>query len=91
MLGLVGFAAPFFGCAALGWDSRANWLCGVALSTTSMAVVYAVMFETGFNKIEYGKGMLSSCFINDLGTVIVLGLLFAPFTYKTVVFVVGIA
>ncbi len=96
VLGLVGFAAPFFGCAALahyvlGWDSRGSWLCGVALSTTSMAVVYAVMLETGFNKIEYGKGMLSSCFINDLGTVIVLGLLFAPFTYKTVVFVVGIA
>ncbi|MEP7153750.1 MAG: cation:proton antiporter [Nitrospira sp.] len=96
VVGLVGFAAPFFGCAALahfvlGWDSRASWLCGVALSTTSMAVVYAVMLETGFNKTEYGKGILGSCFINDLGTVIVLGLLFAPFTYKTVVFVVGSA
>lgn len=96
VVGLVGFAAPFLGCAALayfvlGWDSRASWLCGVALSTTSMAVVYAVMLETGFNKTEYGKGILGSCFINDLGTVIVLGLLFAPFTYKTVVFVVGSA
>ena len=94
VVGLVGFTAPFFGCAALahyalGWDSRASWLCGVALSTTSMAVVYAVMLETGFNKTEYGKGILGSCFINDLGTVIVLGLLFAPFTYKTIVFVVG--
>lgn len=94
VVGLVGFMAPFLGCAAvayylLGWDANASWLCGVALSTTSMAVVYAVMLETGFNKTEFGKGILASCFINDLGTVIALGLLFAPFTYKTVVFIVG--
>ena len=54
-----------------------------------MAVVYAVMLETGFNRTEFGKGILASCFINDLGTVIALGLLFAPFTYKTLIFVVG--
>lgn len=94
VVGLVGFMAPFLGCAAvayyvLGWDANASWLCGVALSTTSMAVVYAVMLETGFNKTEFGKGILASCFINDLGTVIALGLLFAPFTYKTLVFIVG--
>ncbi|HEX2055105.1 MAG TPA: cation:proton antiporter, partial [Nitrospiraceae bacterium] len=46
-----------------------------------------VMLETGFNKTEFGKGILGSCFTNDLGTVIVLGLLFAPFTYKTVAFI----
>lgn len=94
VVGLIGFAAPFLGCAAvayylLGWDVNASWLCGVALSTTSMAVVYAVMLETGLNKTEFGKGILGSCFINDLGTVIALGLLFAPFTYKTIIFVVG--
>jgi len=50
-------------------------------------VVYAVMLETGFNKTEFGKGVLGACFINDLGTVVALGLLFAPFTYKTAVFI----
>jgi Kef-type K+ transport system membrane component KefB len=94
VVGLVGFIAPFLGCAAvayygLGWDAQASWLCGVALSTTSMAVVYAVMLETGFNKTEFGKGILASCFVNDLGTVIALGLLFAPFTYKTLLFITG--
>ena len=94
VVGLVGFMAPFLGCAALayyvlGWDANASWLCGVALSTTSMAVVYAVMLETGLNKTEFGKGILASCFITDLGTVIALGLLFAPFTYKTLVFIGG--
>lgn len=93
VVGLIGFLAPFLGCTAIayyviGWDLRASWLCGVALSTTSMAVVYAVMLETGLNKTGFGKGILGACFINDLGTVIALGLLFAPFTYKTVVFVI---
>jgi Kef-type K+ transport system membrane component KefB len=92
VVGLVGFVAPFLGCAAvaryaLGWDARASWLAGVALSTTSMAVVYAVMLETGFNKTDFGKGILGACFINDLGTVIALGLIFAPFTYKTAIFI----
>lgn len=96
IVGLIGFLAPFLGCAAvarflLDWDPRASWLAGVALSTTSMAVVYAVMLETGFNKTEFGKGILGACFINDLGTVIVLGLLFAPFTYKTALFLLGCA
>ena len=94
VVGLVGFFAPFLGCAAvaryvLHWDPRASWLAGIALSTTSMAVVYAVMLETGLNKTEFGKGILGACFINDLGTVVALGLLFAPFTYKTVIFIVG--
>ncbi len=92
VVGLVGFLAPFIGCSALAyyllsWDFRASLLCGVALSTTSMAVVYAVMLETGFNRTEFGKGILGSCFVNDLGTVIVLGLLFAPFTYKSAIFI----
>ena len=91
-IGLIGFFAPFLGAAAiaryaLGWDVRAAWLAGVALSTTSVAVVYAVMLELGFNRTEFGKSILAACFINDLGTVIALGLIFSPFTVRTVVFV----
>ncbi len=92
IIGLVGFTAPFIGCFLIayyliGWDLRASLLCGIALSTTSMAVVYAVMLEYGFNKTDFGKGVLGACFVNDLGTVIVLGMIFAPFTYKSVVFI----
>lgn len=91
VVGLFGFVAPFLGCAALarfvlGWSGPASWLAGIALSTTSMAVVYAVMLESGFNKTEFGKGILGACFVNDLGTVIALGLMFAPFTYRTAIF-----
>ncbi|MCM8776125.1 MAG: cation:proton antiporter [Candidatus Omnitrophica bacterium] len=93
IVGVFGFLAPFSGVAVLArfilhWESQASWLAGIALSTTSMAVVYAVMLETGFNKTEFGKGILGACFINDLGTVLALGLLFAPFTYRTILFVV---
>ncbi|HOJ13736.1 MAG TPA: cation:proton antiporter [Deltaproteobacteria bacterium] len=96
VVGIVGFLAPFAGCAALahyllGWSPQASLLAGVALSTTSMAVVYAVMLETGFNRTEFGKGILGACFVNDLGTVIALGLLFSPFTAKTLVFIAASA
>jgi glutathione-regulated potassium-efflux system ancillary protein KefC len=92
-VGLVGFFAPFLGATAvahylLHWTTRSSWLAGVALSTTSVAVVYAVMLELGFNATEFGKAILAACFVNDLGTVIALGLIFAPFTLRTVIFVV---
>src|SRR5262252_1400003 len=91
-VGLASFAFPFLGCAAaarwlLGWDVMPSWLAGVAMSTTSVAVVYAVMVEFGFNRTGYGKTILAACFITDLGTVVALGLIFAPFTLKTVIFI----
>ena len=90
-VGLASFFLPFWGCAAavhylLGWAVIPGWLAGVAMSTTSVAVVYAVMFEFGFNTTEYGKTILAACFVTDLGTVVALGLIFAPFTIKTLIF-----
>ena len=91
IVGLVAFAAPFLGCAAvarfaLGWGGEASWLAGIALSTTSVAVVYAVMLEFGLNRTDYGKIILAACFVNDLATVLALGFKFSPFTFRTVVF-----
>lgn len=90
-IGLVSFAGPFVGCTAiarwgLGWSPEASWLAGIAMLTTSVAVVYAVMLEFGLNATQYGKVVLAACFITDLATVVALGLIFAPFTYKTLVF-----
>ena len=92
VVGLVGFFGPFLGCTTIAhyvlhWTVRSSWLAGVALSTTSVAVVYAVMLELGFNVTEFGKGILAACFVNDLGTVIALGLIFSLFTGRTVIFV----
>lgn len=90
-VGLIGFLIPFLGCFAaarymLGWSTPASWLAGVALSTTSVAVVYAVMLEFGLNKTDYGKTLLAACFVNDLGTVLALGFIFSPFTWRTAAF-----
>jgi glutathione-regulated potassium-efflux system ancillary protein KefC len=90
-IGFASFLAPFVGCAAaahylLGWETLPSWLAGVAMSTTSVAVVYAVMLEYGFNATNYGKTVLAACFVTDLGTVVALGLIFAPFTIRTLIF-----
>src|SRR5262249_42027887 len=96
-VGLASFFFPFLGCAAgahyvLGWEVMPSWLAGVAMSTTSVAVVYAVMLEFGFNVTDYGKTVLAACFVTDLGTVVALGLIFAPFTSRAVILVgVGFA
>jgi Kef-type K+ transport system membrane component KefB len=93
VLGIIGFFAPFAlsWLAAqylLGWDLRAAQIAGVAMSTTSVAVVYAVMVETGLNETPIGKLILAACFVDDLGTVIALGLLFTSFGAWFWIFVV---
>lgn len=91
-IGSIGFLLPFLGAFAFAlfvthWDLHAAEIAGIALSTTSVAVVYAVMVETGLNNTELGKLILAACFINDLGTVIALGVLFASFTIWLAAFV----
>jgi Kef-type K+ transport system membrane component KefB len=83
-IGVIGFVAPYLGVLlyaryAVGWSWPEAQIAGIALSTTSVAVVYAVMIETGFNKTEIGKIILAACFVNDLGTVLALGIVFAHF------------
>jgi len=92
-IGAVSFVLPFvaafaFAYLALGWALHAAEIAGVALSTTSVAVVYAVMVETGLNRQELGKLILAACFVTDLGTVLALGGLFANFGLLLLVFVV---
>jgi glutathione-regulated potassium-efflux system ancillary protein KefC len=63
-----------------------SWLAGIALSTTSVAMVYAVTLEFGLDRTEYGKVVLAACFLNDLATILALGLKFSPFGQRTLVF-----
>lgn len=95
-IGGIGFLFPFLGALAFAyfvthWNLHAAEIAGIALSTTSVAVVYAVMVETGLNNTELGKLILAACFVNDLGTVIALGLLFANFNIWLAVFIVALA
>ncbi|HWZ64300.1 MAG TPA: cation:proton antiporter [Steroidobacteraceae bacterium] len=90
-IGVVGFVAPYVGVLAyahwvISWPWPQAQIAGIALSTTSVAVVYAVMIETGFNRTEIGKIILAACFINDLGTVLALGVVFAHYDYRLLLF-----
>jgi len=92
-IGFVSFMVPFIAAMLvayfwLGWSLPAAEIAGVALSTTSVAVVYAVMVETGLNRSELGKLILAACFVTDLGTVLALGALFAGFSLLLVAFAV---
>ncbi|HXY57408.1 MAG TPA: cation:proton antiporter, partial [Methylocystis sp.] len=95
-VGAASFLVPSIGCWAaahylLGWETSPAILAGIALAATSVAVVYTVMMEYGFNRTDFGKTILAACFITDLGTVVTLGLVFAPFTWKTAIFVAALA
>jgi len=90
-IGFASFLAPFLGAMLYarfvsGWEWNAALICGIALSTTSVAVVYAVMVETGLNETELGKLILAACFVTDLGTVIALGGCFASYNWTLGVF-----
>ena len=93
LLGGLSFLLPFLGAGAFaffvaGWDLRQSEIAGVALSTTSLAVVYAVLVETGLTKAEIGKIIMAATFVTDLGTAIALSALFIQPTVYFLVFVV---
>ncbi len=91
-IGVVSFFAPYLGVLflahyAAGWPWPQAQIAGISLSTTSVAVVYAVMVETGFNRTDLGKIILAACFVTDLGTVLALGLVFANYNVWLATFV----
>jgi len=91
LIGGFSFFAPFLGtivyCYWIAhWSLNAALIGGIALSTTSLAVVYAVLVETGLTNYEIGKILMASCFITDLGTALALSLIFAEFSAFTLIF-----
>jgi Kef-type K+ transport system membrane component KefB len=90
-IGLVSFSAPFAVVAlicfyALDWSRRQAEIGGLALSTTSLAVVYAVLVETGLSRELVGKRIMSATFVTDICTVAGLTILFVKPTVWIVPF-----
>jgi len=80
LIGGLSFLLPFIGAGLFayvvaGWDVRQSEIAGIALSTTSLAVVYAVLVETGLTNTEIGKTIMAATFVTDLGTALALSLL----------------
>jgi Kef-type K+ transport system membrane component KefB len=92
LIGFFSFLAPALGAFGVAlwvfhWSFHGAEIAGIALSTTSVAVVYAVMVESGMNETEFGKVVLAACFVTDLGTVVALGLIFANYNWWLLLFV----
>ncbi len=72
--------AGLFAYLVAGWDVQQSAIAGIALSTTSLAVVYAVLVETGLTRTALGKVIMAATFVTDLGTALALSLLFIKLT-----------
>jgi Kef-type K+ transport system membrane component KefB len=96
-IGVASFIGPFVAATLialgpLGWSTKASLIAGTALSTTSLAVVYAVLVETGLNTLRVGKLIMSACFVTDMCTVIALSTIFIkPTIWFPVFLVVSVA
>jgi len=94
LIGFFSFLAPFLAAFAFtyylaGWDMKASLIAGIALSTTSLAVVYSVLVETGLTKTQLGKLLMAATFVTDMGTALALSIMFIQPTIFTLVFYVG--
>ncbi len=101
-IGAVSFVAPFLVAMATaywaaGWTREQAEIGGLALSTTSLAVVYAVLVETGLTRSVTGKRIMAATFVTDILTVIGLSVLFVtpniwivPFAGVSVLVIWGI-
>ena len=96
LIGGLSFLLPFvavgvFANYVAGWNIRQSEIAGVALSTTSLAVVYAVLVETGLAASRLGKILMAATFVTDLGTAIALSVLFLrPSAYLALFVVVSV-
>jgi Kef-type K+ transport system membrane component KefB len=96
-IGVVSFIGPFVFASAvayalLDWSGRASLIAGTALSTTSLAVVYAVLIERGLTDTSIGKLLMSATFVTDLCTAVALSAIFiTPNAWFPVFLIVSLA
>jgi Kef-type K+ transport system membrane component KefB len=96
-IGVVSFTGPFVVASGaayflLDWTTRTSLITGTALSTTSLAVVYAVLVERGLTDTSVGKLLMSATFVTDLCTALALSAIFIkPNVWFPVFIVVSVA
>ncbi len=94
LIGAFSFLLPFAGIFlytyyVAGWNYQASLIAGTALSTTSLAVVYSVLVETGLASTRVGKLLMAATFVTDMGTALALSILFVRPTTYTLVFILA--
>src|SRR5262249_1405415 len=96
LIGGLSFLVPYLAAIAYcywiaHWTWQASLIAGCALSTTSLAVVFAVLGVTGLTDTSIGKLIMAATFVTDLGTALALSLTFAEWSLRTAGFLVGSA
>jgi Kef-type K+ transport system membrane component KefB len=91
LIGGFSFLVPFVLVAVIAffvlhWGIQASLIAGIALSTTSLAVVYSVLIESNLSDTYIGKLLMSSTFITDMGTALALSVIFVKPTWFTLLF-----
>ncbi|MGD9895452.1 MAG: cation:proton antiporter [Candidatus Methylacidiphilaceae bacterium] len=81
IIGLLSFLLPFgliylLVHSVLGWGQGQSLITGIALATTSVAIVYTAVVEQGMEATRFGQILLTSCFVTDFSSVLSLGLFF---------------
>lgn len=94
LIGGGSFVIPFIGefLAAfywLHWTFGASEIAALALSTTSLAVVYSVLVETGLSSTNFGKRLMAATFVEDALTAVFLTLLFLHVNWYTFFFIIA--
>ena len=92
IIGSLAFAAPLLGIMGFltlvtTWTIHARLAAGLALTTTSVAVVYAVLTEYELIKLPFAKTIIAVTFVNDILTLIGINFVQPSFDWITVVFV----
>ena len=93
LIGSFSFLTPFIGGFLFayylaGWDLPASLITGIALSETSIAVVYSVLVETKLPNPAIGKMIMAATFITNTGTALALSILFVKPTFYTLAFII---
>lgn len=91
LIGLFSFLTPLAGGFVYAyyvatWSLPASLIAGIALSETSLAVVYSALVETNLSNTEIGKMLMASTFITNTGTALILSILFVKPTLYTFIF-----
>ena len=93
LIGFFSFLTPFIGAFLYTyfiafWNLQAALIAGIALSTTSLAVVYSVLMETENLDSNLIKTILAATFITDMSTALALSIIFIKPDLYTLLFIV---
>ncbi len=96
VIGTLAFLVPLIGELVFltlftDWSWSAKLAASLALTTTSIAVVYAVLTEYGIMRTQFAKTIVAATFVNDILTIVGISLIEPRFNMVTVAFLPTLA